>query len=96
MHISQYLKRIYVSLHEFVAGASLSWVAVPYLMKRRRETENLFILMTFLGLVGNSPLPPRYRIFIVPYVVPQILYWRRRLSLWDDSLEMADFRHLGH
>jgi hypothetical protein len=96
MNLPQYLKRIYSSFHEIVAGASFSWAAVPYLLRRRKETENLFILITLLGLNGVSPLPPRYRIFIMPYVIPQILYWRRRLALWDDSLEMADLKHLGH
>jgi len=83
-------------VREFFAGAALSWTSVPYLLHRRRETENLFILMTWLDLVGNSPLPRRYRLFLLPYVVPQIMYWRRRLALWDDSLETADLKHIGH
>jgi hypothetical protein len=91
-----FFQRISNVLHEFVAGTALSWTAVPYLLKRRKETENLFILMTLLDLMGESPLPPRYRLMMLPHVVPQILYWRRRLALWDDSLETADLKHIGH
>ena len=91
-----FFKRISNVLHEFVAGTALSWTSVPYLLKRRKETENLFILMTLLDLMGESPLPPRSRLMMLPYVVPQILYWRRRLALWDESLETADLKHIGH
>lgn len=90
------LQRGIDTLREFLAGAALSWMSVPYLLHRRRETENLFILMTILGLVGSSPVPQRYRLFLLPYVVPQIMSWRRRLALWDDSLETVDLRHIGH
>lgn len=96
MHISEIIRRFSNSLHEFVSGAALSWAAVPYLLKRRQETENLFILITLLELNGYSPFPPRQRLFLLPYVIPQILYWRRRLALWDDALEVADLKHLGH
>jgi hypothetical protein len=83
-------------LHEFIAGAALSWAATPFVLKRRQETENLFMLATILSIWGDSPLPPTSRLFLLPYTIPQILYWRRRLLLWDDSLETADLKHLGH
>jgi hypothetical protein len=91
-----YLSRFYTTLREFVAGAALSWTSVPYLLKRRKETENLFIIATLLDLWGLSPQPPSRRLWMLPYVVPQILYWKRRLRLWDDALETADLKHLGH
>jgi len=90
------LQRISDSIHEFVAGAALSWASVPYILKRRQETEKLFIALTFLELTGNSPLPSRGRLFLLPFVIPQILNWKRRLALWDDSLETADLKHIGH
>ena len=89
-------KRLSAVLHEFVAGAAMSWTAPPYLLKRRRETENLFMLFTLLGLWGNLPMPPSRRLWLLPHVLPQIMYWRRRLMLWDDSLETADLKHIGH
>lgn len=83
-------------LHEFIAGAALSWAATPYVLKRRQETEKLFMLATLLDIWGISPVPPGGRLFLLPYTIPQILYWRRRLRLWDDALEAADLKHLGH
>ena len=83
-------------LHEFVSGTALSWTSVPYILRRRKETENLFMLALILNMKGLSPLPSRYRLWLLLEVVPQILYWRRKLLLWDDSLETADLKHLGH
>ncbi|HSF82626.1 MAG TPA: hypothetical protein VLA49_15430 [Anaerolineales bacterium] len=94
--IAAWFRRILDALHEFVAGAALSWASVPFILKRRQETEKLFILLTWLELTGNSPLPVRGRFFLLPFVIPQILTWRRRLALWDDSLETADLKHIGH
>ena len=89
-------RRFSTVLREFVAGTALSWTIVPYVLKRRRETENLFMLFTLLDLWGSTPLPPRRRLLLLPHVIPQILYWRRRLALWDEALETADLKHIGH
>lgn len=83
-------------LQGFVFGAALSWTSVPYLLLRRRENERLFSLALYLNLRGLSPFPPRYRLWMLPEITPQILYWRRKLALWDDALEMADLKHIGH
>ena len=83
-------------LRGFVFGAALSWTSVPYLMLRRHETEKLFALALLLNLHGFSPLPARSRLWLLLEMTPQIMYWRRKLLLWDDDLEMADLKHIGH
>ncbi len=88
--------RLLAQVRGFMAGAALSWTAVPYLLRRRREMEELFVLDLYLGLLGLEPVPPQERLWLIPYVVPQILAWRRRLRLWDDSLETANLAHIGH
>jgi len=93
---SRAAKRFINWLHEFVSGTALSWTSVPYILLRRKETENLFMLAFILNMHGLSPLPPRYRLWLLLEVVPQIMYWRRKLLLWDDNLEMADLKHIGH
>jgi hypothetical protein len=90
------INRFITWLYEFFSGAALSWTSVPYLMLRRSENEKLFALALFLNLHGLSPLPPLYRLWLLPEVTPQIMYWRRKLLLWDDDLEMADLKHIGH
>jgi hypothetical protein len=84
------------AVREFIAGASMSWAATPYILLHRREIENLFMLMTILNPHGTLPIPAKARSLLLPYAVPQILHWRRRFSLWDDSLEYADLKHIGH
>jgi len=90
------MDRFITWLYEFFSGAALSWTSVPYLLLRRRETEKLFVLALFLNMHGLSPLPSRYRLWLLLEALPQIMYWRRRLALWDDNLEMADLKHIGH
>jgi hypothetical protein len=94
--LSSRVKQITTWLREFVSGTALSWTAVPYILHRRQEMENFFILNLILNMEGLSPLPPRYRLWLLLEDVPQIMYWRRKLLLWDDNLEMADLKHIGH
>jgi len=94
--VKRWLGRVISAMREFTAGAAMSWTAPPYLLRRRRDTDNLFILFTLLNLWGDLPMPPTRRLWLLPHVLPQIMYWRRRLLLWDDSLETADLKHIGH
>jgi hypothetical protein len=49
-------------------------------MTRTRGTlEHLFILITFGDLVGVPILPPYYAMRLLPFIVPEIRGWRRRL-----------------
>ncbi len=81
---------------EFMFGAAMSWVIVPHMLERRRELERIFMLMTLGELTGVSISPPSGSLRLLPFLVPQILYWRRRLALWDDELEEVNLRHIGH
>ena len=82
-------------LHDFLAGAALSWIAPPYVIQRRAEMERLFALMLNAELLGLPLLPPLYRIRFLPYERPNLLSWRR-MSSFDRELQWADLRHLGH
>jgi multiple sugar transport system permease protein len=61
-----------------------------------QETRYALPALILMSLWGVPPLLPSRRLFLLPHVIPQILYWRRRLALWDESLETADLKHLGH
>jgi len=50
-----------------------------YAMKTRGSMEHLFILITMGDLLGVPILPPYYSLRILPYVVPQISTWKRRM-----------------
>lgn len=83
-------------VREFMLGAAISWVSVPYLLRRRHTMENLFALDGYLIISGLSPAPPGARLWLLPYMVPQILSWQHRLRLWDESLETVNLAHIGH
>jgi hypothetical protein len=50
-----------------------------YALKTRGSMEHLFILITMGDLLGIPILPPYYSLRILPYVVPQISTWKRRM-----------------
>ncbi|GAB4522492.1 MAG: hypothetical protein Fur0018_04340 [Anaerolineales bacterium] len=83
-------------LRAFMFGAAISWIAPPYLLARRREEEAFFIFLMQTSLLGMPILPSRRRLILLPYVIPNILNWKRRIKLWDDSLDTVDLKHIGH
>src|SRR5437879_11849755 len=50
-----------------------------YALRTRASMEHLFILTTMGDLLGVPILPPYYSLRLLPYVVPQISTWKRRL-----------------
>jgi hypothetical protein len=48
-------------------------------MRTRASMEHLFILITMGDLLGVPILPPYYSMRLMPYVVPQITTWKRRM-----------------
>jgi hypothetical protein len=58
-----------------MAGHDMSRFA----LKTRGSMEHLFILITMGDLLGIPILPPYYSLRLLPYVVPQISTWKRRM-----------------
>ena len=48
-------------------------------VRTRASMEHLFILITMGDLLGIPILPPYYSLRLLPYVVPQISSWKRRM-----------------
>ncbi len=57
--------------------------------------EHPFALMATTSLLGIPLLPPSDRLKLLPYLMPNLLSWRR-MSIFDQVLEGADLRYLGH
>ncbi len=49
------------------------------MLRTRASMEHLFILITMGDLLGVPILPPYYSLRLLPYVVPQISTWKRRM-----------------
>jgi len=72
------LKRIGRSTIEFIYGMA-GHDMTRFALKTRGSMEHLFILITMGDLLGVPILPPYYSLRLLPYVVPQISTWKRRM-----------------
>jgi len=72
------LKRLARSAKEFLYGMA-GHDMTRFALKTRGSMEHLFILITMGDLLGVPILPPYYSLRLLPYVVPQISTWKRRL-----------------
>ena len=52
---------------------------VRYALKTRMYLEHLFMLITLGDMLGIPLLPPYYSLKLLPYAVPNIKSWKRRL-----------------
>jgi hypothetical protein len=48
-------------------------------LRTRARMEHLFILTTMGDMLGVPILPPYYSLRLLPYAVPQIATWKRRM-----------------
>ena len=65
-------------LRDFTYGMATHGMA-RHALKTRSSMEHLFILITMGDLLGIPILPPYYSLRLLPYVVPQISTWKRRM-----------------
>ncbi len=72
------LRRMAISVLEFFYGMA-GHDMTRFALKTRGSMEHLFILITMGDLLGVPILPPYYSLRLLPYVVPQISTWKRRM-----------------
>ncbi|HZT05411.1 MAG TPA: hypothetical protein VFC51_00120 [Chloroflexota bacterium] len=56
-------------------------------IRTRASMEHLFILTTMGDLLGVPILPPYYSMRLLPYVVPQVATWKRRMLREKDMTD---------
>jgi len=61
---------------------------VRTLARQRGSLEHLFVLISFGDLLGLPILPPYYSMRLLPFVVPLINNWRRRMLRERDVTDM--------
>jgi hypothetical protein len=81
--IKNYLKVV----REIIYGMTIHGVALE-LKKERGNLDHLFMLVVFGDLVGLPLLPPYYSMRLLPYIIPSIQTWKRRLLREKD---LTDF-----
>ncbi len=72
------LKKLFGTIKEVIYGMA-SHDMSRYAIRTRASMEHLFILITMGDLLGVPILPPYYSLRLLPYVVPQISTWKRRM-----------------
>lgn len=61
---------------------------VMTMRKERADREHLFVLISFGDLIGLPILPPYYSMRLLPYVVPLLESWKRRLLREKDLTDL--------
>ncbi len=73
-----FFQRARQALGDYIYGMA-SHEMTRQALKTRGSMEHLFILITMGDLLGVPILPPYYSLRLLPYVVPQIATWKRRM-----------------
>jgi hypothetical protein len=80
------------ALHDFLFGM-FGFETSQQALEMRASMETMFMLVTFGDMVGVPVLPPYYALRLLPYVVPQLRTWQRRV-LRERELSDAHEYHL--
>ena len=64
-------------------------------LEMRGETESAFMLITLGDMLGVPIIPPIYSLRVLPYVVPQIEGWKRRVLRERDLSDKEEFHLHG-
>jgi hypothetical protein len=66
-------------VREFLYGM-IGYEFEEHAMEMRGSLENLFMAITFGDMLGLPIIPPFYTLKLLPFVVPNISTWKRRVS----------------
>ena len=66
------------AIREFLYGMFGMEIA-EHALEMRASLESLFMLGTVGDMLGVPVLPPYYSLRLLPYIVPQIATWKRRV-----------------
>ncbi len=78
------------SLREFLFGMT-GYEFTRHAMEMRAALESLFMAITVGDIIGLPVIPPYYSLRLIPYVVPQIETWKRRVLRERDFTEDHEY-----
>ena len=67
----------------------LFYDAVVMFRKQRGDLEHLFVLIVFGDIVGVPVIPPYYTLRLLPYILPAVSNWKRRMLREKDLTDLA-------
>jgi hypothetical protein len=77
-------------IREFMFGMTGYEFAI-HAVQLRSQVETLFMLMTVGDMIGIPIMPPYYSLRLLPYVVPQVNSWKRRVLREKDVTEDEEY-----
>jgi hypothetical protein len=78
------------AIREFLFGMFGMEVA-EHALEMRASLESLFMLGTVGDMIGVPVLPPYYSLRLLPYVVPHIATWKRRVLREKEFSDEHDY-----
>jgi hypothetical protein len=72
------LARFSSALREFAYGMT-GFEFARHAMETRAALENIFVLSVAGDMIGVPVIPPYYSLRLLPYIVPDIATWKRRV-----------------
>jgi hypothetical protein len=63
--------------------------------EQRGELESAFMLLTLGDMLGVPVMPPLYALRVLPYTVPMICTWKRRVMRQRDISDKEEFHLHG-
>ena len=82
------------ALREFLFGV-FGMEFSQHAMEMRASVESLFMLATVGDMIGLPVMPPYYSLRLLPYVVPHIASWKRRVLREREFTDEHDYHLHG-
>lgn len=82
------------ALREFVYGMTGHEFA-RHAIGTRAHLENIFMVVSLGDMIGLPVIPPYYSLRLLPYVVPNVATWKRRVLRERPFTEEHDFELHG-
>ena len=88
------LARFSSALREFAYGMT-GFEFARHAIETRAALENVFVLTVAGDMIGVPVIPPYYSLRLLPYVVPDIATWKRRVLREREFSDEHDFHLHG-
>ena len=78
------------ALRDFLYGLS-SYEFERHAVEMRASLETIFMALTLGDIIGLPVIPPYYSLRLLPYVVPNIETWKRRMLREREFSDREEF-----
>jgi hypothetical protein len=82
------------ALREFMYGMA-GYEFARHALATRAALENIFLLTLVGDMIGIPVIPPYYSLRLLPFVVPDVAMWKRRVLRERESSEGHDYHLHG-